>query len=207
MKAKLITETSFEYEITESKSKGMHIVGIFSSAEIENNNKRKYKKDLLEREINKITENKINKKCCFGELGHPPHPEIALDKVSILTERLEWRGNDVYGTAKVLDTPMGEITKTLIKDGNLGISSRGLGTVNEDGYVNEDFNLLCYDIVGDPSNPASWIKGIYEGKEFEIPSEEEEVKKEEETSEELIKEAQEEYMKYILSVIDGIVKK
>ena len=169
MRLKLITETSYDFAIKESKSEGTFLAGIFSSSEIENNNKRRYKKELLEREITRIMDSKVSKKSCFGELGHPPNPEINLDKVAILTTELEWKGNDVYGKAKVIDTPMGNITKTLLKEGKLGISSRGLGTVGSDGYVNEDFNLLTWDIVGDPSNPGSWVQGIYEGKDFEIP--------------------------------------
>ena len=162
---KLITEISKELVVQESKSKGMYITGIFSSAEIKNNNGRIYKKELLEREINKIVP-KVQNKCLWGELGHPPNPEVNPDKIAILTTVLEWKNNDVYGKAKVLDTPFGNILKTLVKEGKMGISSRGLGTVGEDGYVNEDFSLLVYDAVTDPSNNPSWVKGIYEGQEF-----------------------------------------
>ena len=166
---KLITETSYDFELSESKSNGLHIVGIFSSADIENNNKRKYKKDILEREVGKVQE-KIEKGSLWGELGHPPNPEINPDKIAILTNKLEWKGGHLYGKAKVLDTPMGNIAKTLVKEGNMGISSRGLGTVSEDGYVNEDFNLITWDLVTDPSNNPSWVNGIYEGQEWGKPS-------------------------------------
>ncbi len=162
---KLITEISKELIVQESKSKGMYITGIFSSAEIKNNNGRIYKKQLLEREINKILP-KVQKKSLWGELGHPPNPEVNPDKIAILTTMLEWKNNDVYGKAKILDTPFGNILKTLVKEGRMGISSRGLGTVGEDGYVNEDFSLLVYDAVTDPSNNPSWVKGVYEGQEF-----------------------------------------
>jgi hypothetical protein len=68
---------------------------------------------------------------------------------------------------------MGKTAKVLIKEGNLGISSRGLGTVSEsDNYVNEDFNLITWDLVTDPSNSPSWVKGIYEDKEFGVKKEE-----------------------------------
>lgn len=98
-------------------------------------------------------------------------PSINLDRVAILTTSLKWEDSSVVGRAKVLDTPTGNIAKVLIKEGNLGISSRGLGTVNEENnFVNEDFNLICYDLVGEPSNPGSWVRGIYEGKTFPIPS-------------------------------------
>lgn len=165
---KLITEISNDIELSESKTKGMHIVGIWSSAEIENNNKRKYSKDLLEREITKVGE-KVKGKSLWGELGHPPNPEVNPDKIAILTTVLEWKGNDLYGKAKLLDTPMGNIAKTLVKEGKMGISSRGLGTVGDDGYVNEDFNLITWDLVTDPSNHPSWVSGILEGKEWPDP--------------------------------------
>jgi hypothetical protein len=57
---------------------------------------------------------------------------------------------------------MGKIAKVLVKEGKLGISSRGTGTVDEDNYVNDDFKLITYDLVGDPSNQGSWVNGIYE---------------------------------------------
>ena len=163
--AKLITETSYDFELTESKDKGVHIVGIYSSAELKNNNSRVYKKELLEREVDKVQE-KISNKTLWGELGHPPNPEINPERIAILTTMLEWKGNDVFGKSKVLDTPQGAIAKTLIKEGRMGISSRGLGTVAEDGNVNEDFNLITWDLVTDPSNNPSWINGIFEDKEW-----------------------------------------
>lgn len=174
---KLITETSYDLQITESKSdKDLSIVGIWSSANIENNNKRKYKRDILEREITKVNE-KMKKGSLWGELGHPPNPEINMERISILTKSLEWKGDHVYGKAKVLDTPMGNIAKTLVREGKIGISSRGLGTVSESGYVNEDFNLITWDLVTDPSNNPSWVNGIYEGKEWGEIKDETEVDK------------------------------
>lgn len=192
--AKLITEMSYDFEISESDTGSMYIVGVFSSADVQNHNKRMYKKELLEREVTRLNESKISKKCCFGELSHPSTPDINLDKVAILTLELDWKGNDVYGKAKVLDTPNGKIAKELIKEGRLGISSRGLGTVNEDGFVNEDFNLLTYDLVSEPSNPSSWVNGIYEGREFDIPKEP------------TIEEAKEYHRKQIWQVIENIEK-
>jgi len=202
--AKLITETSFDVELSESKGdKEFKIVGIYSSAEVMNNNNRKYKKDTLSREVDKVME-KVKNRCLWGELGHAPQPELSPDRIAILTESLEWKGNDLYGRSKVLDTPMGNIAKTLIKEGKMGISSRGLGTVDENsGYVNEDFRLICWDLVIDPSNSPSWINGIYEGKEFEIYGIKD-VKIEEETITEA--QAKEEFKKHIWQVIDQIKK-
>jgi len=199
-KAKLITEVSHDFEISESKAEGTHIVGIFSSAELENNNKRRYKKSILEREVGKI-QDKISKKSLWGELGHPPNPEVNPDKIAILTTQLEWKGNDIYGKAKVLDTPMGNIAKTLIKEGSMGISSRGLGTVGDDGYVNEDYNLICWDLVTDPSNNPSWVNGIYEGRTWEIEMPDRPL-----TEQEQLVEAQESFKKHVWQVIEKIEK-
>ena len=168
---KLITESSFNYNLKE-EGKDLFIEGIFSTADVMNNNGRRYPRPVLDREITKLMES-VKNKTCFGELAHPDTPELNLDRVAVLTTELKWVGDDVMGRAKILsETPMGHIASVLIKEGNLGISSRGLGTVNEgDNYVNEDFNLLRYDLVGDPSNPGSWVKGIYEGRTFTIPGE------------------------------------
>lgn len=129
-------------------------------------------------------------------------PEINPDKIAIRTMKLEWKGNDLYGKAKILDTPMGSIAKTLVKEGKMGISSRGLGTVSDDGYVNEDFNLITWDLVTDPSNNPSWVNGIYEGCEFELKNSSG-TRTKEPTKEE-IKEAQEYYANEILNILDEI---
>ena len=165
---KLITETSYDLELVESKSKDPFIVGIFSSAELKNNNNRVYKRDILEREVEKVSE-KTKNGTLWGELGHPPNPEVNPERIAILTTELHWKGNDVYGKSKVLDTPMGQIARTLVKEGKMGISSRGLGTVAENGDVNEDFNLITWDMVTDPSNHPSWVNGIYEAQEWAVP--------------------------------------
>lgn len=202
MKKKLITESSYDIKIFEDENdKSLKVVGIFSSAEIKNQNKRKYPKDILEREVDKIS-GKIDSKCLFGELSHPSNPEINPERISHIVESLEWKNNDVYGKAKILNTPSGEIAKTLIREGNLGISSRGLGTVSEGGDVNEDFNLITYDLVLDASNPSSrFVNGIYEGADFEYYE-----KKKEVPLEDQMELARKEYTKKIWQVIENIEK-
>lgn len=202
---KLITEMSQDISLIEESNKDMYIVGIYSSANIENSNKRKYSKELLEREEKSIQE-KINAKSLWGELGHPPNPEINPDKIAILTTMLEWKGGNLYGKSKVLNTPMGNIAKTLIKEGRMGISSRGLGTVSDDGWVNEDFKLLTYDLVTDPSNDPSWVSGIYEGKEFVIKELMDNQKDEEFSKEELLEQARKHLLNDRMSYLDKILK-
>ncbi|MCK5020798.1 MAG: hypothetical protein KAS32_27500 [Candidatus Peribacteraceae bacterium] len=168
----LITETSQQVELYESSNKTPYIVGVYASAEVENANGRRYKRDILDREINKFMEEKVKTRTAWGELSHPESSEINLDRAAILIEDLEWKGNDVFGKAKILSTPKGQIVRSLVDEGSIGISSRGLGSVNESGYVNEDFNLLCWDIVADASNPNSrFMNGILEGKTFGMPGE------------------------------------
>jgi len=195
---KLITETSDKI-VTESVGKDLYVSGIFSSAGVRNNNGRVYEKSLLDRELNKVM-NQVKESSLYGQLNHPEKPDIDLEKVAIMVEDLHWKGDDIIGKAKVLSsTYCGGILKGIIESGGrVGISSRGLGTVNEDGKVNEDYNLICWDIVSDASNPGSkYVNGIYEGKEFAIKNE---------SSEMTIKEARKEAYKHIWQVIKDIEK-
>lgn len=198
--ALLITEASHQIELWESASKTPYILGIFASAEVKNANGRKYRRDILDREVDKFMTEKVKTKTAWGELSHPESSEINLDRAAIIIEELEWKGNDVIGKAKILSTPMGKLVSSLMKEGNIGISSRGLGTVNESGYVNEDFNLLCWDVVADASNPGSkFMNGILEGRTFDVPGE---------TKPQMsLTEAQEEYMKYCKSLIEKGIKR
>ena len=203
MKLKLITELSQNVQVRESDAGKVYIEGIFSSAEIMNNNGRRYRKDILGREVQKVME-KVQNRCLWGELGHPPNPEVNPDKIAILIETLNWDGDNLEGKAKVVDTDSGRNAKVLIREGNLGISSRGLGTVNEtDNYVNEDFQLITWDLVTDPSNSPSWVKGIYEGQMFEIFDKPEE----DIIIEPDIKELKKVYLKHVWQVISEIEKK
>lgn len=171
--AKLITESNFEILTESDQKKNLYITGIFSSAEKKNKNGRIYPKGLLEREITKLQE-MTKQGTVIGELSHPEsRAESLLKEAAICTEELWWENNNVMGRSKVLqNTPNGYILKGLIEDGvKIGISSRGLGTVNEETKeVNEDFSLICYDCVSNPSNFGSWVDGILEGKEFDTPT-------------------------------------
>jgi hypothetical protein len=123
----------------------------------------------MEREVQKYQE-LINEKRSLGELGHPPNPSINLNQVSHMITGLKFEGNDIYGRAKILDTPMGKIASSLIEEGaKLGVSSRGMGSLREFqgvNHVQEDFMLAAVDIVADPSAPGAFVNGIMEGKEW-----------------------------------------
>lgn len=156
--------------ISEGKESGdIRIKGPFLQAEIKNNNGRIYTRGLCEREIQKFMSQKIEKNRALGELDHPPTPTVNLNRVSHKIESLVMEGNNGIGVAKLIDTPMGKIAQTLVKEGIiLGVSSRGLGTVGSNDKVNEDYNLITVDIVADPSAPDAFVNGILENKEFVI---------------------------------------
>jgi hypothetical protein len=147
--------------INEGRGPGpMKISGCFQRADEENNNKRIYKKPLLEREVTKLA-TAMNERRLMGELDHPQHDSVRLSNVSHLITGLNMKGNEVIGEAEILDTPSGKVAKALIEGGvKIGISSRGMGTVTEetDGkrYVNEDFKLITWDIVADPSTRGAF---------------------------------------------------
>tara|TARA_R110001583_G_scaffold69844_1_gene197975 strand:+ start:33960 stop:35348 length:1389 start_codon:yes stop_codon:yes gene_type:complete len=148
--------------LTEGKDGPMRIRGCFQRADEENNNKRVYGKPLLEREITKLAE-AITERRLMGELDHPQHDSVKLSNVSHLITGLSMKGNEVIGEAEILDTPSGKVAQALIRGGvKVGVSSRGMGTVSEDvhgqRHVNEDFRLITWDLVADPST-----RGAYPG--------------------------------------------
>ena len=158
-------------EQNEKGEKEYFIEGIFMQSEIKNRNGRVYPKEVMQKEVNRYRKEFVEKKRAFGELGHPEGPTINLDKVSHLITTLEEDGNNYIGRAKILSTPNGQIVRNLIDDGaKLGVSSRGLGSLEEKGgaqYVKGDFQLATAgDIVADPSAPEAFVEGIMEGVEW-----------------------------------------
>jgi len=172
---KLITEEISQVKIiTEGKgaNKTLHIEGVFLQGGIKNRNGRMYPVETLSREVGRYSENFINKGRALGELGHPDGPTVNLDRVSHKITSLCQEGNNFKGKAKLLETPMGKIAKSLLGEGvMLGVSSRGVGSLKEDHtgtkVVGEDFQLAtAADIVADPSAPDAFVNGIMEGKEW-----------------------------------------
>ena len=168
---KEITETvNYITEDSDGK-KVLHIEGPFLVAERKNKNGRLYEFNTLRKEVDRYTESYINKHRAFGELGHPDTPSINLDRVSHMIVSLREDGNQWIGKAKILDTPMGAIARSLIEGGaQLGVSSRGMGSlknINGVNVVQPDFYLAtAADIVADPSAPGAFVQGIMEGKEW-----------------------------------------
>ena len=159
--------------IEEDKSTGTknhYIQGVFMQAEQKNRNGRVYPLGIMENEVARYNKDLVSRNRAMGELNHPQGPTVNLDRVSHMIKDLKVEGNDVVGKAKLLDTPMGNIAKNLVNEGaQLGVSSRGMGSLEEKNgvnYVKDDFMLSAVDIVADPSAPGAFVNGIMEGKEW-----------------------------------------
>jgi len=169
----LITEVNDNVNLITEEVNGekqYHIDGIFMQAEQKNRNGRVYPKKTLMNEVARYNNEYVKTGRAMGELGHPEGPQLNLERVSHLIKELRVDGNDIYGKAKILDTPYGKIVKDLVKEGvRIGVSSRGMGSLKQKNGINEvqdDFNLAAVDIVADPSAPDAFVQGIMEGKEW-----------------------------------------
>lgn len=171
---RLLTEwTAFSYSpemIKESRDKnGGKIVmrGILQKAETLNQNGRVYPISILEREVRNY-QKFIRENRALGECDHPDSSVVELKKVSHIVREAYMEGNVCYGTVEILDTPCGKILQSLVESGvTLGISSRGVGSTKRDGetqVVQDDFQLICWDFVAEPSTPGAFM--MAEGKKI-----------------------------------------
>jgi hypothetical protein len=134
--------------------------GVMQRADAVNQNGRIYPRRVLEREMENY-QKFINERRALGELDHPTASVINLQNVSHLVTEARWDGDAVIGSIELLDTPMGKIAQSLVESGvKLGISSRGVGTTSQQGdydLVEDDFMLLCYDLVSEPSTSGAFM--------------------------------------------------
>lgn len=163
--SQLLIETKlFEADIREKNGK-LLVSGVMQRADAQNQNGRSYPKRILEREIEKY-QRLIEERRALGELDHPESSVVNLQNVSHNVTEIGWRGNDVVGTIEILPTPSGNILKELFRSNiRLGISSRGLGSVKKDGNgleVQEDFNLIAFDFVSNPSTHGAFLAPVNE---------------------------------------------
>ena len=151
------------------------VSGVLQRADAKNQNGRIYPRDVLVREAKKYTDVQIKERRALGELDHPDSSVVNLNNVSHNVRSMGWKGDDLIGTGEVLSTPAGNILKELFKNNiKLGISSRGLGSVepvNEDGFSNDtvavqdDFELIAFDFVSNPSTHGAFMSPLKEGVE------------------------------------------
>ena len=173
--SKLLTESSYDYqtlyEADVNGNKKLCIEGVFMQADIKNRNGRVYPKHVMAKEVARYMKESIQAGNAFGELNHPPTPQINLDKVSHLITSLKEDGSNFIGKARLLETPMGLIAKALIEGGGkLAVSSRGTGSLRNVGgvlTVQEDFRLAtAADIVANPSAPLAVVDAIMEAPDW-----------------------------------------
>jgi hypothetical protein len=134
--------------------------GIIQRANTLNQNGRVYPRPILEREIMNY-QKLIQENRALGECDHPDSSVVELKNVSHIVREAYMQGDSVYGRIEILDTPAGKIIQSLIESGvTLGISSRGVGsTVAQSGnqVVQDDFQLICFDMVSEPSTPGAFM--------------------------------------------------
>jgi hypothetical protein len=166
MKGLLIETNLFEGKIQEDASGKTLVKGVLQRAGAENQNGRVYPKNILDREVKKYQQ-LIQERRALGELDHPESTVINLKNVSHNIKEVHWEGDDVVGTVEILPTPSGNILKELLRAGILlGISSRGMGSTEPLSgnrvQVKEDFELLCWDFVSNPSTHGAFMRPMNE---------------------------------------------
>ena len=165
--ALLVNVTPFNPILTESKTKPgvFEVEGVMQRAGAKNQNGRTYAKDILVREAKKYMEEFVKNGNAYGELDHPESPVVSLKNASHIVKNLYWDGDDLMGKVELLNTPSGNIVKEIIKAGHtIGISSRGTGSVQQTNEgaleVQDDFELVCWDFVSNPSTHGAFMNPI-----------------------------------------------
>jgi hypothetical protein len=161
--------------IKEARVKTGHIMlkGIIQKAETKNQNGRIYPRHILDREVENYTK-AIRERRAVGELDHPERSTVNLSEVSHLITNCFWEGNNLMGELEVLPTPKGKILENLLEAGVcIGISSRGVGSTDkqhtnegEVDMVNDDYQIICWDVVSEPSTPGAYL--FKEGRSLDL---------------------------------------
>ena len=174
MKSLLIETKLFAGKIQEDNNGVVLVKGVLQRADAQNQNGRVYPKEILAREVKKYQQ-LIKERRALGELDHPDSSVINLKNVSHNIRECGWDGDDVVGVVEILPTPSGNILKELLKAGiRLGISSRGMGSVEQIGEgkvkVGEDFELLGWDFVSNPSTQGAFMESLNESVRKDVRS-------------------------------------
>jgi len=159
--------------LTESEKKmvkegHVFLSGVMQRANARNGNGRVYPTEVLQREVQNYTK-LVQERRALGELDHPDDSVINLKNASHLITEVWWDNDNVMGKIQVLNTPAGQVLKELVNAGvKLGISSRGMGSVHEsngDTIVEDDFQLICFDMVSEPSTTGAYMtpRHLHEG--------------------------------------------
>ena len=147
------------------------VKGVLQRADTKNQNGRVYPREILMREAKKYSDGFVKQKRAMGELDHPESSVVNLQNVSHNITDMNFNGDDLVGTVEILTTPSGNILRELFKNGiKLGISSRGMGSVEsvnegETQQVGDDFELIAFDFVSNPSTHGAFMRPVNEGVE------------------------------------------
>ena len=171
----LLTEwTPLSYTVEMIKeSKDSHagkilLKGILQKSDTLNQNGRVYPRAILEREVRNY-QKFIRENRALGECDHPDSSVVELKNASHIIREAHMDNDVCYGTVELLNTPSGKILQSLVESGvTLGISSRGVGSTRREGdttIVQEDFQLICFDMVSEPSTPGAFM--MNEGKKVQ----------------------------------------
>lgn len=172
----LVEEPRFDVDyILEEKNsdspQNLYIQGVFLMSEEKNKNGRIYTLDEMQTEVLRYTNEMVDRKRSLGELNHPSSVDVNPERACHMITKLWQEGNIFYGKSKVLNTPMGNIVKSLVLEGvQLGVSSRALGKLTPvaEGNKVSNLHIICCDVVHDPSVPTAFVDGILESKEWII---------------------------------------
>lgn len=163
----LVDTQLFKPILRESKEKPgvFEVEGVVQRANARNQNGRVYKRAILERATSKYITEFVKNGIAYGELDHPESTVVSLKNASHIIKELWWDGDNLMSRMELLDTPSGNIARNIIKAGHvIGISSRGTGSVQQvqEGYldVQEDFDIVCFDLVSNPSTIGAFLKPI-----------------------------------------------
>ena len=150
---------------------GMILTGKLQEGGVLNGNNRMYPPEILMREV-KTYQKLVQERRALGELDHPDDSIINLKNCSHMVTSIWMENHTVMGKVQVLNTPSGKILRELVNDGvKLGISSRGMGSVRENNgqtIVEDDFQLICFDFVSEPSTPGAFM--MKEAKNLDEPN-------------------------------------
>ena len=162
-----ITPTQINESISNNNGR-LIVEGVLQRAEDENQNGRIYPTGVLKREVLKYKGREIKENRAYGELDHPESSVVELKNTSHIIRDVWWNDNDVMGKVEILKTPAGNILKELLEAGcTVGISSRGMGSVKESTNgktvtVEDDFDLICWDFVSNPSTHGAFMRPVNE---------------------------------------------
>lgn len=163
----LVNVTPFNPILRESKERPgvFEVEGVMQRAGAKNQNGRVYEKKILEREVKKYIKEFVENGNAYGELDHPESAVVSLKNASHIVRDLYWNGDDLMGKVELLNTPCGNIVKSILQQGlTIGISSRGTGSVQQTNEgtleVQPDFELVCWDFVSNPSTHGAFMNPI-----------------------------------------------